>query len=96
MTDYKDPKERCLLYAAAIAKYGQEAQLRCMQEECAELIAAINRFLRGRTGTGPVEEEIADVEIMTEQMYLIFNLENVKKIKGGKLERLAKNLEEMN
>ena len=94
MTDYKDPRTRCLLYERAIMKYGKKAQMRCLQEECAELIAAVNRFLRGRTDTSPIEEEMADVEIMTEQMYLILDMENVKKIKSKKLIRLAKNLEE--
>ena len=93
MTDYKDPKKKCLLYERAIMKYGKKAQMRCLQEECAELIAAVNKFLRGRTDASLIEEEMADVEIMTEQMYLILSIENVKRIKSEKLVRLAKNLE---
>ncbi len=36
--------------AEAVSRWGVEPQLRQVQEECAELIAAINRDARGRPG----------------------------------------------
>lgn len=59
---------------AAIVKYGHEPQWRQLQEECAELIAAVNRFLRKREGgLQHLVEEIADVEIMLQQARLLVN-----------------------
>ena len=56
---------------AAINKWGNEAQLDQMIEECAELIVAINHLRRKKSDLLPVLEELADVEIMLEQMSII-------------------------
>lgn len=49
----------------AIEKFGQEAQLRQLQEECAELIVAVNHFFRQRRDAREeLIEEFADVTIM--------------------------------
>lgn len=56
----------------AIERHGREPQWRQLQEECAELIAAVNRFLRKREGAvDALIEEIADVEIMVQQARLL-------------------------
>ena len=56
--------------------YGEENQLRQTQEECGELIAAINHYERAKHGSDPVKimearvavlGEIADVQIMLDQ-----------------------------
>lgn len=52
-------------------RYGLEHQLGVAQEECAELIQAISKMRRNRMDTGMIEkvsEEMADVEIMIEQL----------------------------
>ena len=41
---------------AALDEWGHAAQLRQVQEECAELIAAINRAARGRGNANMIEE----------------------------------------
>ena len=57
----------------AIEHYGKEHQLGVAQEELSELVTAISHYKRGREHN--VAEEIADVEIMLEQLKLIFENE---------------------
>ncbi len=77
------------LYLAVLVKFGPAQQIDMLVEECGELIAAINRWRRGRTNTLPVIEEIADVEILIEQMRVVFDPEQIDKAKRGKLDRLS-------
>ena len=67
--------------------YGINPQLDQMQEECAELIVAINKHKRyGKSEQ--VIEEIADVELMLEQLKYLLNCDGeVQKIKKQKIER---------
>lgn len=81
------------LYEKAVKAWGKEAQLGVAMEECAELISAIIRYKRGRTGCAPVAEEIADVLIMAEQSRLIIGPNLVDEFKKQKLERLGQRLE---
>ena len=74
--------------------YGYEAQSNQLVEECAELIQAVNKYRRVETGLGqPVAEdkkaiardnlveEIADVELMLEQVkYLLILITSTGKI----------------
>lgn len=66
------------IYQKAIAKWGKEPQIRQCMEECAELIQALNKYLRAEATGGReeaearVREEMADVDIMTWQMVSIF------------------------
>ena len=59
-----------------IALNGKETQCRMAMEECAELIQAVNKCLRYPTGASiaNLTEEIADVEIMIEQLKLMFKV----------------------
>lgn len=71
----------------AINTYGETLQETNAMEECAELIQAISHKHRGREHNIP--EEIADVEIMLEQLKIINNChEEVEKIHKQKIERL--------
>jgi len=81
-------------YNKIIKKYGKDAQCDMMIEKCAELIAALNRFKRGRTGLKPVLEEIADVQIMIDQMYILFDSFSINQIKERKIQLMIKRLEE--
>lgn len=75
------------LFKMAISEYGSVAQERQAIEECAELIQAISFKHRGREHN--IEEEIADVEIMLEQLKMINNCyDKVQNIKAYKLKRL--------
>lgn len=58
---------------AAIEKYGAEAQVVVALEEMAELQQALTKFLRGNPDQKNINEEMADVSIMLEQLKLIFN-----------------------
>ena len=69
------------IYQKAIAKWGKEPQIRQCMEECAELIQALNKYLRAEELGDPrkteeaearVREEMADVDIMLWQMVSIF------------------------
>ena len=71
----------------AIKHYGKENQIGIAQEEAAELIQSLSKSRRGLDHN--VSEEIADVEIMLEQLKIIFNCANeVKEWKKYKLNRL--------
>ena len=72
---------------AAIKTFGEIAQEEMAVEECAELITAIKHKHRGREHN--IAEEIADVEIMLEQLKIINNCaEEVAAIHKTKVERL--------
>jgi len=75
------------IMTAAIRAFGEEAQEEVAIEECSELIQAISHKHRGRPHNIP--EEIADVEIMLEQLKIINCChKEVEEIRKAKLERL--------
>jgi len=58
------------------------------------LTKELSKVIRGRGNTNHISEEIADVEIMLEQLRVIFNNRSeVDCIKAEKLTRLADRLE---
>ena len=63
------------VYKKIINHYGETNQKRMLQEECAELIQAISKDLRGKDHN--VEEEIADLIIMLNQMILIYDKHSI-------------------
>ena len=79
--------------------YGESSQLSILQEECAELIQAVSKYRRKSEpdvfDKMPIEEEIADVEIMVEQIKYLLNISHsdIKSIKDTKLERQIKRME---
>lgn len=87
--------EAVQIYEKAVNRFGDEAQENMCIEECAELIQAINK--KHRHLPSNIAEEIADVEIMLEQLKLINHCQDeVEKIKQDKLFRLTKMLEKGN
>lgn len=84
------------LYAAAVKKYGKISQLIMCMEEMAELTKEISKSIRGADNSSAISEEIADVEIMLEQLRVIYhNRSEVDTIKADKLHRLAYRMEEV-
>lgn len=83
------------IYRKALETWGVEAQVCMVFEEMSELQKALCKLLRGKPSFENIIEEIADVEIMLEQMKLLFNgiEEDVKKRKCQKLQRLKKMLQ---
>ncbi len=92
-----DLKQR--LYLKVKAKYGMDTQVRKLGEEATELALATYRILdRGKLEDWDnFYEEIADIEIVIEQMKLLIgeNInQEIEKWKKLKLERLAKRVAE--
>lgn len=72
---------------SAIKVFGSEAQEQMAIEECSELIQAICHHRRGRESK--IAEEIADVEIMLEQLKIIHGCaEETAAIRKEKVNRL--------
>lgn len=63
-------------------------------EEIGEFMDALCKYTRGRVPAGHVAEEIADVQIMLEQMTVLFEVESrVQEYREYKLARLAERLQ---
>lgn len=56
----------------ALDTYGSTLQIVVMMEEMSELQKELCKYLRGRGSFEHIAEEIADVEIMLEQMKMLF------------------------
>lgn len=79
----------------AINTYGAQAQEMVLLEEMSELQKEICKYWRGRDNTRAIAEEIADVEIMLEQMKMIFQCADaVSLYRIQKLKRLERRLSE--
>jgi NTP pyrophosphatase (non-canonical NTP hydrolase) len=86
-----------------IDKFGIDYQLAIVQEECAELIQAISKLKRagnsdhpGRTAKAAMNklyEEVADVQIMLDQIKLMYPSKAYDTIRTEKLARLEKRME---
>lgn len=97
-------KEKNLLYYEVVTRYGERYQREMAIEECSELIKALCKYDRyfadedvdKRILRLNIIEEMADVEIMLEQLKLMFDFNgDFEKAKQMKLERLGRRLLEM-
>ena len=89
-------KEKNEIYLAARNLWGINTQLVMVMEECAELQHAVSKQIRGskEASIEKIAEEIADVEIMIEQVKYLWSLNyQVGKIKNEKLARLKTRVE---
>lgn len=78
----------------AVASWGEPAQWRQVQEECGELVAAVNQADRGRAGSAAkLAEEVADVTIMMAQARVMLGAEVVDAAIDRKLARLERRLD---
>ena len=59
-----------------IKHYGKETQSIVVMEECAELIQAISKELRGKSDKKHLAEEMADVYICLELLKRMYEIEN--------------------
>jgi NTP pyrophosphatase (non-canonical NTP hydrolase) len=81
------------LYQSAINRWGIDSQLTVAIEELSELTKEICKQRRGIGGITSLAEELADVEIMCEQLRYIFGIDSeVDTWKESKLKRLAERL----
>lgn len=90
------------IYRKAIEAYGVDNQLFQLCEEMAELMKAVNKWRRNKhlaekypSYVGDVVEEIADVEIMLDQLQIMLNIPHneVYEMRCKKLDRLSERLE---
>lgn len=80
-------------YSEAVKTYGRQSQFIMAMEEMAELTKELTKNLRGAKNVGAISEEMADVEIMLEQLKVIFaNRSEVDRMRCCKLDRLADRL----
>lgn len=72
-----------------IAKFGQEMQMVVAVEELGELQKEVLKALRYRANALHLAEEIADVEIVLEQLKVMFPevMEDIERIKMEKVKR---------
>ena len=90
LSDYPGDSTIC---SAALEKYGFEHQLTLLFEEMSELQNALCKERRGRDSREHIAEEIADVEIMLEQMKLHYAIhEEVGRKRREKLLRLVERM----
>ena len=81
------------IFNKAITKWGKNAQIIVAIEECGELIQALTKFLRDPVELDNVNEEIADVGIMLDQLKLMFcNTIEVETYRDLKIQRLESNV----
>lgn len=79
------------IYNRLINKFGNENQIVIAIEEMAELQKELTKLLRGNSNLKAISEEITDVEIMIEQLKIIFgNSRDIAKMKNIKLHRVEK------
>ena len=90
-TDGPDGDEIC---RAALETFGAEVQMVMSIEEMSELTKELCKHRRGRDNVEAIAEEIADVEIMLQQMEILFDCAGqVDKFRRYKLERLAERID---
>jgi NTP pyrophosphatase (non-canonical NTP hydrolase) len=81
------------LYQMVIDKWGVDAQLTVVIEELSELAKEVCKIKRGMGTLVNIAEEVADVEIMCEQLRYIYDIDSVvDEWKQSKLTRLANRL----
>jgi NTP pyrophosphatase (non-canonical NTP hydrolase) len=78
----------------AVEMYGIANQLRVLQEECGELVAAINQHSRGRISLSELASEVADVVITIGYGRLACGPDIVDRFIDEKLGRLRTKVEE--
>lgn len=78
----------------ALDTYGSSMQIVVMMEEMSELQKELCKYLRGRGSLEHIAEETADVEIMLEQMKMLFCCtDDVRNERRRKVERLKERLD---
>ena len=81
---------------AALEAFGERAQMTMAIEEMSELAKELCKRCRGRDNVEAIAEEIADVEIMLQQMVMMFDCAGqVETFRRYKLERLEKRIKEV-
>lgn len=84
------------VFQMAKEQWGKDSQIRAAIEELCEASAALARFQNGKCAVDEVYEELADAEIMLEQMRCYFSSVHIDVWKQKKLDRLKTKLNSPN
>lgn len=76
------------IYRKAIDKWGEQAQFGQAIEECAELIATLQHYARGKVDRKDVLRELADVYLMVGQLQYMFGEDELSKAVEEKVAKL--------
>ena len=76
------------LYQRTIKKWGEQAQFDQAIEECAELIATLQHYARGKVDRDAVINELADVYLMVGQLRYMFGEAELEKAVNQKIAKL--------
>lgn len=91
MAEYTNEME---VLQRALDTYGSVLQIVMVFEEMSELQKELCKYLRGKYSPANIAEEIADVEIMLEQMKMLFCCaDDVRNERRRKVERLKERLD---
>lgn len=83
------------IYQEAIKTFGERSQIIKAIEELNELSTALARSLNNIGDSENIAEELADVDVMCEQLCMIFkNRVDVLKVKQAKVTRLRRKIAE--
>ena len=77
-----------------IEQWGLKEQIRQTIEECGELIVALSKYKRkvNASTEDDIREELADVELMINQLKQVFNPWKINQIRRKKVNRLYERL----
>lgn len=78
------------IFEAALARWGECAQLKQLAEECSELAVEALHRAKGRPNHSELLEELIDVELMIDQMRLMYDpvtWAQMRKFKEAKLQK---------
>ena len=82
------------VYGRAVTYYGESSRLLLTIEEMSELTKELVKRARGRDNLLAISEEMADVEIMLEQLKILFgNRAEIDSWKAKKLQRLVERMD---
>ena len=82
------------IYAKTLKKWGEQAQYDQTVEECAELIASLQHFARGKVDKDTVVSELADVFLMVGQLTYMFGEDKLSAAVEKKIAKLHLLLDE--
>ena len=88
-------EQRLNVLNSAIRTFGKESQKVVAIEELAELQKELTKDLRGKPNLQKIAEEMADVEIVLEQLELIYGvglIQQKQAFKENKLKRLVERI----
>jgi NTP pyrophosphatase (non-canonical NTP hydrolase) len=82
------------IYARTISRWGKKAQYDQAIEECAELIATLQHFARGKVDSAAVVHELADVFLMVGQLAYMFGEDQLQAAVEAKVAKLQQLLDD--